>query len=224
MSILDDLATVSANLSDDLAVSNDPDAYQDPTPPAPVAEGNYRLKLEVALDKKQDGSINGQTDDRGRFYPTILIKKGEVVEGPEGTIGRTALSYARVYTKPFNRGDGQANGLADLTRSFDQTRGWSTFEDGFKLLQELADTGYMRCRVVWEAFDTDHYDAALAALGKTKFQLDPAEKKMLNKDATVKGAKNFDKNGITKGKSGATLSARTRIATTYPSSETVKIG
>ena len=224
LSLMDDLASVSANLADDLEVTNDPDNYSDPLPPAPVAEGNYRLRLEVALDKNQDGSIRGQKDDKGKFYPTILIKKGVVVEGPAGTIDRTGISFARVYTKPFPRGDGQANGLADLTRAFDQTRGWNNFEDGFRLLEELTQTATMRCRLVWEAFDTDHYNALLGQMGKTKDQLTPAEKKQLNKDCTIKGAKNFDKNGIAKGKSGATLTARTRIGSTYPSSENVKIG
>lgn len=228
ISILDDLASVSGNLADDLGVSNDPDVYQDPTPPAPVAEGNYRLRIEVALDKNQDGTVRGQTDANGKFYPTILIKKGEVVEGPAGTEGRTAISYARVYTRPFERGNGMANGLADLTRSFDQTRGWNNFEDGFRILEELSQTSTMRCRLTWEAFDTDLFNAKLEALGMSKEMLNQPSnketKKQFNKDCTVKGAKHFDKNGIAKGKSGATLTARTRIATTYPSSETVKIG
>jgi hypothetical protein len=221
---MDDLATVSGNLSDDLDVSNDPDNYADPTPPAPVPEGNYRLRLEVALDKKQDGSINGQTDAAtGKFYPTILIKKGEVVEGPEGTLGRTAISYARVYTKPFMRGDNQVNSLADLTRSFDQTRGWNNIADGFALLEELAATGTMRCRLTWEGFDKDHFDAQVTEIGGIQ-NLVGDVKKSVNKASTIRGAKNFDKSGIATGPSGATVSARARIATTYPSSATVKIG
>ena len=222
MSAIEDLASVSQNLADDLNVSDDGN-YADPTPPAPVPEGNYRLRLEIALDKDQAGNIKGQTDERGRFYPTILIKKGEVVEGPAGTEGRTALSSTRVYTRPFDRGNGQANGLADLTRSFDQTRGFNSFADGFALLEELAATGTMRCRLTWEGFDKDHWDASLAALGKTASDLTKEEKKALNTACTIKGAKKFDKNGIATGPSGATVSARARLATTYPSSEKVKI-
>lgn len=222
MSILDDLASVSANLADDLNVSED--TYKDSTPPAPVPEGNYRLRLEVEIDKDKDGKVKGQLDDKGRFFPTVLIKKGEVIEGPEGTLGRNAISYARIYTRPFDRQGSLASSLADLTRSFDQTRGWAGVEEGIKVLAELAATGTCRLKLQWEAFDKDYAEELANELGGFS-SLNAAQKKEINKKATVKGAKNFDANGIAIGKTGATLEARTRITTTYPSAKDgVKIG
>lgn len=218
MSILDDLATVSANLADDLEVSNNPDSYQDPTPPAPVPEGNYRLRLQLELDKGQDGAVRGQKDAKGKFYPTLLIRKSEVIEGPAGSLGRSAVNFERVYTRPFARGDGQANGLADLTRSYDQTRGWNNFEDGFSLAAELSETGTMRCRIGWEAYDKDYAEQLANELGGFN-SLTDAQKKDIRKRSTLKGSKQFDKNGIATGPSGATVTARARITAFYPSSD-----
>ena len=222
MSMTDDLSEVSSALADDLGVSGDPDDYQDPTPPAPVPEQNYRLRLEVALDKDKDGKPKGLTDENGGFYPTILVIKGEVVEGPAASIGRTAISYERIYTKPYARGEGLANGLSDLTRSFDQTRGFNNFTDGFALLAELAETETMRCRLRWEAFDGDHFTTLADAEGG-RDNLSKEQKKAISKVCSVRGAKNFDKNGIVTGPGGTTLSAKARIAQTYPSGEKVNI-
>ena len=225
MSVTDDLATVSEALADDLGLSGDVDDYPDPTPPAPVPEGNYRLRLEIGLDKDDSGKVRGLTDEAGKFYPTILITKGEVVEGPEGTEGRSAVSYERVYTKPYPRGTGMANGLSDLTRSFDQTRGFSNFNDGFELLSELAQNETMRCRVRWEAFDSDYFDERVKAVAGSRENLTKEQKKMLNKECSIRGQKNFEPNGTVKGPSGAVLTARARISSFYPSGdEKVKVG
>lgn len=228
MSLTTDLSSVSAALEDDLEVSNSAD-YQDPTPPAPPKEANYRLKVvKMGLDKNQDGSIR-LTDGK---YPTVVLERVEIVE-PVELDGKVGVSFERIYTKPFERVKGAplANGLADFTRSFDSTKGWSSVQHGLNALDEFVDAGNtFRARLEWVAYDSDHYKAQIAALGGEE-SATKDDKKRIRKEATVRGMRRFKQAAdgsylpIITGPSGATLTARARISTFFPShQENVKIG
>jgi hypothetical protein len=223
MSILDDLATLPVNAEFDVPVNDD--SYADPTPPAPLKEGNYRLRVvKFSLDKKKDGTPN-LTDG---LWPVINLERVEVVE-PAEFAGRVAVSFERVYSKPFNRGGGMANGLADLTRSMDQTRSYNNPRDGIAILDELVQSGTtFRARIGWEGYDKDFYDQQVSNLGGESM-IDNAKRKELRKAATIKGMKSFPQHAdgshasVVTGKSGSTVTARARIASVYPSGQDVKI-
>lgn len=228
MSLTTDLASVSETLEDDLGVSAGTD-YQDPLQPSPPKEGNYRLKVvKMSLDKNQDGSIR-LTDNK---YPTIVLERVEIVE-PAEMEGKVGVMFERIYTKPFERVKGAplANGLADITRAFDITKTWSRVQDGLDILDQMVDAGEtFRARLEWNAYDSDHYKAQIAALGGED-SASKEDKKRIRKECTIRGMKRFKQSSdgaylpIVVGPSGNTLTARAKIATYFPShQENVKLG
>lgn len=219
MSILDDLATLPVNAEFDVPVNDD--TYQDPTPPAPLKEGNYRLRIvKFNLDKRQDGTPN-LTDGK---WPVVNLERVEVVE-PAELAGRVALTFERVYSKPFNRNGGQASGLADIVRSHDQSAGFRSAGEGIEALARLVDAGgTFRARIGWEGYDKDHYEAQIASIGGEGVA-QPEQKKAFRKQATIKGMKNFPAqadgsySSVAIGKSGATVEAKARISGYFPSAQ-----
>lgn len=182
------------------------------------------------LDKNQDGSIR-LTDNK---YPTIVLEQVDIVE-PVEMEGKRAVSFERVYTKPFARiqgGQPTSNGLADLTRSHDATRTWSTVQQGLDVLDQMVESGEtFRARLEWNAYDKDHYEQQIAALGG-EASASKEDKKRIRKEATIRGMKRFQKTPdgssylpTVIGPSGATLQARARISTFFPShQDNVKLG
>lgn len=225
----DDLALLSEQLQDDLEIVDSSQAYQDALPPAPPAEGNYKAKIDfLGAAKDANGNPKFQTNDKLDKFPTLVYNA--VVVEPVELEGKRLSSFERVYTRPFLRQGAMANSLMDLTRSFDSTRGWRTVSEGIAVLKELAETASFRCRIIWEAYDTDyakHLKEAEAVNGTlTNEQLNS-----INKRATIRGMKKFDPNPqggylstVKHPISGNVLTARAKITQLFPShQEGVKI-
>lgn len=202
------------------------DNYQDALPPAPVPERDYRLRItKWSLDKDKQGNLR-LTDGK---FPVILIEESEVVE-PLELAGKRAVSYERLNTKPFERPKGSGSlcsMLGDLTRSYDQTRGWKSIPEGLELLAELIATGTFQSRLRWEAYDKDYVSTRIAELGGESMVNDDQLKELRNQ-ATIKGMKRFPKlpdgshASIVEGPSGAQLEARLKLGSIYPSSKQLK--
>jgi hypothetical protein len=221
-----DLADLSANIADDLEVGGNTEGYVDQLPPAPPPEDNYVLRIDGLKQDEKDG--NPVLAD-GR-YPVLLANRYVIVE-PTDLENRSAASFVRIATKPFERVPGKkVSPIADITRAFDVSRTWTSLTDGLAILKEMVETGRtLRARIVWEAFDTEYYNQQLDALGGKASASKEQIREVSNK-STVRGMRKFtpDGNGgylpiVVNPHSGNTLNARTRITQYFPSNQTVKV-
>lgn len=234
MALLEDLATISEGLQDDLQGVDPTQDYPDALPPAPPAEGNYRAKISyLAGQKDRSGNLKFQLDSNGNKFPT-LVYSASIIEPGEQENHRL-FSFESIYTRPFQRNGVTANALMDLTRSLDSSRGWRTVSEGIALLKELAETGTFRCRVRWEAYDAEYAktlkEERLRLSGVSELTKD--QMNAINKEVSIVGMKKFDQDPST-GKylprvkhpiSGNILTPRVRVAQLFPShQEGVKIG
>lgn len=221
-SIAEDLQGLNFEGVEEFAV--DDDSYVDPAQRRLLPEADYLVQLDgVGIDKDNDGKPRLA---RGK-YPTIKISRITVAQ-PEQFAGQIATFDERVYSVPFERNGSKASGLADMTRSLDQTRTWRQIPEGLQLAVELAEGGHFaKVRVGWEAYDKDHYEALVSAAGGESL-VDDKQKKQFRKDATIKGMKKFPRlpdgsySPEIEGPSGAILEARTRINTWYSSAKALK--
>jgi hypothetical protein len=223
MSIQDDLATLPVNAEFEVPT----DQQQEALAPAPIPEGNYRLKVEkLSLDKNQDGTLKLSRD----VWPTVVLEKVVVAEGEFE--GRTAANFQRVYSVPFVRGGGttpNASGLTDLLRAYDQTASFTSVGEIIEQLQRYVDEGAtFRGQVRWSAFDKEAASAEYAKLGVTSKTASKEQHKAVKKIAEIKGMRKFPKAAdgsylaTLKGPSGEVLEARSEINTFYGSNAEVK--
>jgi hypothetical protein len=225
-SFTDDLALLSEQMQDDLAIVDDSQAYPDALPPAPPAEGNYRAKIDfLGAAKDQAGNAKFQLGANGEKYPTLVFNA--VIAEPVELEGKRLVSFERIYSKPFPRGGGMANGLADIVRSHDVNKPHRTVGESLQSLKELAEQATtFRVRIRWEAYDKDYADSLKAAIGTptlTKEQMNS-----VTKQATIVGMKKFKQDPNNPGKylpivvhpiSGNTLTANARISQYFPSNQ-----
>lgn len=147
-------------ITDDLNVTMDPDSYKDAPSNTIPQPGAYRLRV-VSMKPRKDQDGNIVLAD-GKF-PTIVLEQLEILE-PEDD-GRKFGAFLDVRTKPVKRFDGYATDLGDITRSFDQTRGWSGTSEGLAVLEELAQEGTFRAQLGWSAYDSQFAKSQLEAAG-----------------------------------------------------------
>ncbi len=233
------MALADLFVEDDLDVSCDVDTYQDQQNPAPPLPGNYKMVVvgKPALRMGKDGKPQ-LTDGK---FKTLTIQRAKIVEPVEAE--KEFGIFADLRTKPFDRFGTVASDIADITRSMDQTRGWSGLAEGVALLEELIDQSTpFTVQLAWEAYDGAFVEQAFDALGISK----GSEKKALASgqisksayDAIYKkarlGTKDFPVitkadgtltlSPSAKGPSGATLEARAKIKKFFPSLEPTNLG
>lgn len=224
MSILDDLATLPVNAEFEIPT----DQHQEALPPAPIPEGNYRLRVEkMSIDKDKEGNVRLS---QGK-WPAVVLEKIAVVEGEHAD--RTAATFQRVYSVPFVRGGGtipNASGLTDLLRAYDQTLSLTNVSDIIEALERfVAEGATFRGQVRWTAYDKDAADAEFARLGVTTKTASKEQFKQVRKIAEIRGMKKFPKaaNGsylpVMEGPSGATVEAKGEVSNFYTSSAEVKL-
>jgi hypothetical protein len=197
-------------LEDDIEVAP-PEEYADQTSGSVIPEGTYNLLLTDF-----DATRNYETKvPDGKGYVLHCV----VADGP--LEGRQVRNL-RVWSAPYVRNGVKVSGLGDLIRAIDVTVPWKTREDVRQILQKAIDTKQtFRVKLLWTAFDTDHFNSN----GGPMMERKSPEEKILRKESTVKYMKNFRQmpDGSfypeTVGPSGATLEARLEFGNFIPSNK-----
>lgn len=216
------------SITDDLDVNMDPENYQDQASPAPPAPGNYRFVVKKVEEKKDRDSKVIRIDGK---YPIITLQQLEIVEPVE--FGRLVSPFHDIKTKPFERFGSLVSEVGDITRAYDQTRGWSGLQEGLALLNEYFDTNAtFVANLGWEAFDKAFLDQALAEAGlenTTYANRTDDQKQVVNalyKKARLRTRSFPVRDGrrihVAQGPSGDMLEARPVITRFIPSEEGVK--
>ena len=162
--------------------------YVDPLPPRPPKSGLYRVRaLDLDLDKDMDGNTK-LTDGR---YPTLLLKKLEIVE-PEKEQGRALYPFKRFSLKPIQSGPrAGASAANDLLRAFDDTRTFTTGREALQIIGEMVDAGQtFRARLSWTAYDGDGAREEIASKGG-RDAIDQEDLREIYKRYTCRGERNF---------------------------------
>ncbi len=133
------------SFADDLDVQLDPNEYQDPSLPLPIA-GNFGVRIKKSDLKKVYGKdeivyVDGK-------YPVLRFSEVEIAT-PDTHAGRAVyLPFVEFGTKPymetdFNAGGVKlpANNLAKILRSHDATLGFRSLEEGLKTFEQLVNSG-----------------------------------------------------------------------------------
>lgn len=187
----------------------DPDDYADSSAPNLIPEGHYNFYI-TDFDVTRDYESK-QPDGKG-FVLTIEVADGELE-------GRT-LRNMKVWTSTYLRKGVKVSSLGDLIRAIDSTARWSGAEGARLVLQKAVDTKQkFRARVIWTAFDSDHF----AALGGPAMENKSKAQKEARRAATVKYMRNFKlmPDGSyypeTTGPSGAVIEAKVEFDTFTPS-------
>ena len=162
--------------------------YVDPLPPRPPKSGVYRVRpLELQLDTDVDGNTK-LTDGR---YPTLLLRKLEIVE-PEKEQGRALYPFKRFSLKPIQSGPrAGASAANDLLRAFDDTRTFTSGKEALQIIGEMADAGQtFRARLTWTAYDGEGAREEIASRGG-RDAIDQDDLREIYRKYTCRGEKNF---------------------------------
>ena len=162
--------------------------YVDPLPPRPPKSGVYRVRpLELQLDTDVDGNTK-LTDGR---YPTLLLRKLEIVE-PEKEQGRALYPFKRFSLKPIQSGPrAGASAANDLLRAFDDTRTFTSGKEALQIIGEMADAGQtFRARLTWTAYDGEGAREEIASRGG-RDAIDQDDLREIYRRYTCRGEKNF---------------------------------
>ena len=217
-----DMAALEGDFED--VSLQDPEEYQDQTDPAPVAPGNYRLRI---LEAKRRVDAEGEPiDDNG--YPQFQVNKAVIVE-PEEFKDKEVFPFKTYSLKPRDRGQRKGTVPAiDLLRGFDDS---ATAANGREVLQLLAENIEQGKTLVvgsnWLGKDSDYIKEQIEAAGGDLSALDEKERNDIFNKAIFRGQKKFPKvNGtylpVVEGPSGSEVQARFDITRIYPSSKTVR--
>ena len=162
--------------------------YVDPLPPRPPKSGVYRVRpLELQLDTDVDGNTK-LTDGR---YPTLLLRKLEIVE-PEKEQGRALYPFKSFSLKPIQSGPrAGASAANDLLRAFDDTRTFTSGKEALQIIGEMADAGQtFRARLTWTAYDGEGAREEIASRGG-RDAIDQDDLREIYRKYTCRGEKNF---------------------------------
>lgn len=209
-------------INDDLDVALDNDTYQDQANPAPVAFGDYLLRLLADDGAKQRDSITpaiirsgekkGQPVTRkvnGVDYPVLQLNTVEIVEGLGDGKTRKVSLFQEITTSSYERDGQNVSQLGDLARALGLPS-YSGIKEALNLLREaMASGATFGATLDWESgYDKEFVTAAMEQLSlpvndKGYFDWSSAsdEQKKVNytiqRYARVNGMRNFPFNAAT---------------------------
>jgi hypothetical protein len=210
------------DINDDLDISLDNDTYQDQANPAPVAHGDYLLRLLSDDGAKQRDSItpavirNGDKKGtqvkrkvNGVEYPVFQLNTVEIVDGLGDGVTRKVSLFQEITTSSYERDGQNVSQIGDLARAL----GLGNFRglgELVPMLQEAMQSGAtFGATLDWESgFDKEFVTAALEQLelpinakGYFDYSVATDDQKKLNyaiqRYSKVTGMRNFPYNEST---------------------------